>query len=96
MVKILYKTVFHRMLQSELLSLSLVLLTAMRGQVTCDWLLEFYIFVTYKFISGLVPTCDNVHSRQIYSAATLGNQTASTMTRHRSNQSLSEPDGVAE
>ena len=40
-----------------------------------------YIIATSMVISGLVPTCDGVHSWQLYNPATLGNQTAATMTR---------------
>ena len=46
------------------------------------WLLEFYILATYRVISGWVPTCDSVHSWQLYIAALLGNQAADTMTRY--------------
>ena len=34
------------------------------------WLL-FYVLATSKVISGGVPTCDSVHSWQLYSAASL-------------------------
>ena len=40
----------------------------------------FYILATSKVISGRVQTYDSVHSWQLYSAASLGHQAASTMT----------------
>ena len=36
--------------------------------------------ITSKVISGLVPTCDSVHSRRLYGAAKLGDQVTSTIT----------------
>ena len=34
-----------------------------------SWLLEFYILATSMVISGLVSTCDSMHSWRLYSAA---------------------------
>ena len=45
-------------------------------------LLEFDVLTTSKVISGWVPTCDSVHSWRLYSAAPLGSQAASNMTRY--------------
>ena len=45
-------------------------------------LLSSYVLVTSKVISGWVPTCDSVHSWWLCSAAPLGNQAISTMTRY--------------
>ena len=61
--------------------LKLVPLTALSFKmVVAGWLLEFYVLATPKVISGCVPTCDSVHSRWLYSAAPLGDQTASILT----------------
>ena len=43
-------------------------------------LLKFYILATSKVISGWVPTIDSADLLQLYSAAKLGDQAASTMT----------------
>ena len=45
-------------------------------------LLLFYVLETSKVISGRAPTCDSVHAWQLYSAASLRNQAAGTMTCH--------------
>ena len=44
--------------------------------------LLFYVLVTSKAISGLVPTCNSVHSWRIYSVTPLGEQATRTMTRY--------------
>ena len=44
------------------------------------WLLEFFILETSKVISEWLLTYDCVHSWQLYSAASLGNQITDTMT----------------
>ena len=41
--------------------------------------LLFYILATSNAISGWVPTCDNLHSWQFYSAASLDHQATGTM-----------------
>ena len=49
------------------------------GLIFC--LLLFYVLSNYsKVILGRVPSCDSAHTYKLYSAAPLGNQTASTMT----------------
>ena len=48
--------------------------------VTNLCLLLFYVLATSKIISWWVPTCDSAHSWQLYSAASLGHQAASTIT----------------
>ena len=40
----------------------------------------FYVLATSKFISGQIPSCESVHSWQLYRAAPLGNQAISIMT----------------
>ena len=45
-------------------------------------LLSFYVLATSNVISGWAPTSDSAHSWRLHSAAPLGNQTASTMTRY--------------
>ena len=42
--------------------------------------LLFYVLATSNVISGWILTCDSSHSWWLYSAAPLGQQTASTMT----------------
>ena len=49
--------------------------------IICSVCLLFYVLAASKVISGQVPSCDSAHSWRFYSAAPLGNQTASTMTR---------------
>ena len=44
------------------------------------FVLLFYVLATSKVISGWVPPCDNAHSWQLYSAASLGHQAAGTIT----------------
>ena len=54
--------------------------TALRNDIhlfVC--LLLFCILTTSDVISGWIPTCDSVHSWQIYHSASLGNQATSTM-----------------
>ena len=43
---------------------------------------RFCVRATSKVISGWVPTCDNAHSRWLYSAASLENQAAGSMTKY--------------
>ena len=50
-----------------------------RWSAVC-WLLEFYVLATSKVISGWIPTGDRAYSWRFYSAASLGDQTASTMS----------------
>ena len=38
------------------------------------WLLEFYALAISKVMSGWLPTCESVHSWQLYIAAPLGDQ----------------------
>ena len=56
------------------------------------WLLEIYILTTSKVIAGWVPTGDSVHSWQLYSAAPLGDQSASTMSRYPSQSHYPDTD----
>ena len=42
--------------------------------------LLFYILATCTVLSGWVPTCHSVHSRWLYSAASLGQQATSIIT----------------
>ena len=51
------------------------------------WLLEFYILVTLKVISGKALTYDNahswcVHSESIDNASPLGNKSTGTVTQY--------------
>ena len=56
------------------------------------WLLEFYVLETCRVISSRVPTYDSEHWWQLYSAAPLWNQAASTMTRlHNLDNELTSP-----
>ena len=48
----------------------------------CFCLLLFYVLATSTVISGSIPTCDSVHSWQLCSVGSLGDQSASTMTRY--------------
>ena len=43
--------------------------------------LGFYVLATSTITSGWVPTCESVHSLNLYNAAPLGDQTARTMPR---------------
>ena len=63
----------------------------------------FYILATSKIISVPVPTCSSAPSRQLYSAARLGDQATSTMTWypnpvplswHWANQSMPYPNNA--
>ena len=44
------------------------------------FLLLFYVLVTSEVITQQIPTCDSAHSWRLYNAASLGQQTASTIT----------------
>ena len=44
------------------------------------WLLELYVLATSQVISGWVPTCDQCTLMLTYSAASLGDHAANTMT----------------
>ena len=46
------------------------------------WLLKFYILATSKVIPEWLVICDSAHSWRHYSAASMGDQAASTMTRY--------------
>ena len=52
------------------------------GQLKVGWLLKLCILATSKVISQRVVTCRSVHSWWLYSAALLGNQATSTMTKY--------------
>ena len=41
-----------------------------------------WLLIHHYHITVLIPTCDKVHSRGLYSAAPLGNQAASTMVQY--------------
>ena len=53
-----------------------------RGFKIIHWMViwcQLYVLATYKVKSGRVPTCNCAHSWRLYSAVSLGHQTAGTM-----------------
>ena len=54
------------------------------GWMDGHWRLAFYVLVTFKVISGWLPTWASAHSWWFYSAAALENQAANTWLRTES------------
>ena len=67
----------HRVVRLQMHLLSIMAVPVFDVPVGC--VLLFYILPTFK-VSGWVPTCDSAQSWLLYSAAPLGEQTATTMT----------------